>query len=221
MYTGLVQALGKLGYVSHLYGCTQVRIESQDFDFSDLQLGDSIAVNGVCLTVTRFTDRSFEADVSPETLALTTIPDWGVGTLLNLEKSLRLQDRLGGHFVQGHVDGIGVIESITPRGGAYQVRVRPPAELLKYIVYKGAISVDGVSLTVNGVDPETFELTVIPHSWTHTVFHTYRVGSRVNLEVDIIARYLERLLKPSEHLPVSQGLTLDALLSAGFANSTR
>ncbi len=197
MYTGIVQALGKIGFVSHLESSLRVQILSSTFDFTGIVLGESISVNGVCLTVVETSDQSFSADISPETLRLTGFQGIATGQEVNLEKSLKLSDRLGGHFVQGHVDGLGEILEIQVMGDAYRVRIGNPQALSRYIAQKGSICVDGVSLTVNQVGVNFFEVMIIPHTWTHTVFHGYQVGTRVNLEVDMIARHLERLLPAS------------------------
>lgn len=194
MYTGIIQALGKVvAKRAQASGC-ELEIATGTWDLSDVALGDSLAINGVCLTVTRLTEASFFADISPETLAKTTLGQFTIGTPVNLEKCLRPIDRLGGHWVQGHVDGVGQVMAIKPVGNAYELVIACPADLARYIAYKGSICVDGVSLTVNAVTDYQFHLMIIPHTWKATVISTYEVGTKVNLEVDIVARYLERLV---------------------------
>ncbi len=156
--------------------------------------GDSIACSGACLTVIELTGEGFVADVSVETLNLTTIGNWQTGSRINLEKAMRATDRLGGHIVSGHIDGIGEVVALEEDARSWRFRIRAPREIAKYIAHKGSITLDGTSLTVNIVDGAEFELNIIPHTMTHTVMGDYKIGSKVNLEVDLVARYLERLL---------------------------
>ena len=158
-------------------------------------MGESIAVNGVCLTVVAFDACSFQADASTETLALTTLGDLPLGRALNLERAMRPTDRLGGHMVSGHVDGVGRVLRIRDDARAQRWRFGAPAALLRYVAGKGSICVDGVSLTVNAVDGEGFEVALVPHTLAHTAFGETAVGDAVNLEVDLVARYVERLLQ--------------------------
>jgi riboflavin synthase len=185
MFTGIVQAVGKIVQLQPL------EVDCGALELSDVALGDSICVQGVCLTVTGLTGRGFTADVSPETLRVTCGLD-RTGAV-NLEKSLAVGDRLGGHLVAGHVDGVG--EVIRFSGGNLEVRV--PDELARYIARKGSICIDGVSLTVNGVEGAIFEVYLIPHTLEMTALSRLQPGSRVNLEVDLIARYVERLMRPA------------------------
>lgn len=193
MFTGIVQMVGSVDAVKPLGGDVRVCISAM-WDWGDVALGDSIATNGVCLTVVALTGNGFEADVSAETLQITTLPSWQRGQSVNLEKALTPQTRLGGHIVSGHVDGIGEVVSRHADARSERFLLRAPRTLAKYIAHKGSITVDGVSLTVNAVDGDEFELNIVPHTLCHTVMGGYSVGTRVNLEVDVIARYLERLL---------------------------
>lgn len=193
MFTGLVEATGRVAAFETQGGDVRLRITSDTLGFADVQLGDSIAVNGVCLTVVAFDAGSFDADVSTETLARTTLGVWSVGRLVNLEKSLRFGDRVGGHLVSGHVDGVGRVLAIAPDARATRWRFALPRSLSRFVAEKGSIAVDGVSLTVNAVGDEHFEVALIPHTQTVTAFAETAVGSAVNLEVDLLARYLDRL----------------------------
>lgn len=166
-------------------------------EVSDVRLGDSIAVNGVCLTVTQVDGGEFAVDISPETLRCTTLGALQPGSQVNLERALRVGDQLGGHLVSGHVDGVGQIRERREDADCLWFRVSAPTPLAKYVARKGSVCIDGVSLTVNAVDGPSFELQIIPHTQKETLFGTYHVGDRVNIEVDLIARYLERLLTPA------------------------
>jgi riboflavin synthase len=172
----------------------KLRVNTNQLDISKIQLGDSIATNGVCLTVARLCQDGFESDVSLETLSVTSIENWSIGSKVNLERSLTIDMRLGGHLVLGHVDGIGEILDRIPDARSERFRVGAPAELAKYIAQKGSITVDGISLTVNKVQGSEFELNIVPWTLEHTVMNTYQKGTKVNLEVDVIARYVERLM---------------------------
>jgi riboflavin synthase len=161
---------------------------------SDVALGDSIAVSGVCLTVIAFDTGSFDADVSLETLRCTKLGDLNKGDPVNLEKALTPETRLGGHIVSGHVDGVGEVVSRKPEGNSVHFKIRAPSELSKYIAAKGSITIDGTSLTVNAINADVFDLNIVPHTLQETTMDSFQAGTRVNLEVDVIARYLERLL---------------------------
>lgn len=195
MFTGLIEGVGALASSEPRGGDVRLRIQAGTLPFNEVRLGESIAVNGVCLTVIAFDDAGFEADVSTETLALTTLGRLGPGAPVNLERAMRPHDRLGGHLVSGHVDGVGAVESIEPDARAQRWRFSAPATLLRYIAKKGSICVDGVSLTVNEVDDAGFEVALVPHTVAHTAFSAARVGDAVNLEIDLVARYVERLLQ--------------------------
>ena len=193
MFTGLIQAVGCIAQIEKGEQDIRLRIETGKLPLEDVALGDSIATSGVCLTVTELPGDGYWADVSPETLSLTTLGTKGIGDSVNLETSLTLNTPLGGHLVSGHVDGVGQIEAIIEDARFWRVKVAAPENLARYIAMKGSICVDGTSLTVNQVEGASFELTIIPQTWEETVFSEYEVGSPVNLEVDVIARYLERL----------------------------
>ena len=195
MFTGLIQAVGRIAEIESGKQDIRLRIDTGKLPLEEVSLGDSIATSGVCLTVTDLPGDGFWADVSPETLSLTTLGGKGVGDPVNLETSLTLSTPLGGHLVSGHVDGVGHVEQIIEDDRFWRVRIRSPANLARYIAMKGSICVDGTSLTVNQVAGNAFDLTIIPQTWEETVFSEYQVGSPVNLEVDVIARYLERMMQ--------------------------
>lgn len=198
MFTGLIEGVGRVLAIEPRGGDARLRIEVGSLPFADVAIGESIAVNGVCLTVVEFDAASFAADASTETLALTTLGELAVDRALNLERAMRPTDRLGGHLVSGHVDGVGRVQQVWPDARAQRWRFLAPAPLLRYIAVKGSICVDGVSLTVNAVDDAGFEVALIPHTVAHTAFSTTNVGDAVNLEVDLVARYVERLLNSRE-----------------------
>ena len=193
MFTGLIQAVGRIAQIEKGEQDIRLRIETGKLPLAEVALGDSIATSGVCLTVTELPGDGYWADVSPETLSLTSLGTKSIGDPVNLETSLTLNTPLGGHLVSGHVDGVGQIKEIIEDARFWRVKVAAPENLARYIAMKGSICVDGTSLTVNQVDGASFELTIIPQTWEETVFSEYEVGSPVNLEVDVIARYLERL----------------------------
>ena len=182
---------------------------------SDVNLGDSIAVNGVCLTVIQHDEKHFVADVSNETLSLTSLGELALGSEANLEKALTLQTRLGGHLVSGHVDGLGEVVKRYDEGRSVRMHIKAPHELAKYIAAKGSICVDGISLTVNRIEGAIFELNIVPHTIQETIMKHYSNGSRVNLEVDVIARYLERLLVGGA-VETRHGITEALLAEHGF-----
>lgn len=194
MFTGIIQALGSVQSMEHRGESIRLTVSSTKLDMSDVALGDSIATNGVCLTVTEFGSDYYCADVSAETIKYTGFADYKAGSTLNLEKAMRPTDRFGGHIVSGHVDGVGEVKRIVKHAGYIEIWISAPTELAKYIAHKGSITVDGVSLTVNDVDGQEFMLWIIPHTLQETVIGTYKTGSKVNLEVDVVARYLERLM---------------------------
>ncbi len=196
MFSGIVAAVGRIAKVQPLERGVRIGIHAVRLGLDDVAIGDSICVNGVCLTVIAKTTTSFDADVSAETLACTVGLD--AAGEVNLEKSLRLADRLGGHLVSGHVDGVGEVLKFEALGESRLLRVRAPAELAKYIARKGSIAVQGVSLTVNTVSGTDFDINLIPHTISATTLKQLKPGSRVNLEVDLIARYVERMLAASE-----------------------
>ncbi|ALN93034.1 riboflavin synthase [Lysobacter gummosus] len=194
MFTGIIEGVGSLASTQDLGGDVRLRIATGTLDFSEPKLGESISVNGVCLTVIAFGSGWFDADASTETLSLTTLGALKPGALTNLERAMRPTDRLGGHMVSGHVDGVGAVLSVHEDARAQRWRFRAPQPLLRYIAKKGSICVDGVSLTVNEADSEGFEVALIPHTVQNTAFAQTGVGASVNLEIDLVARYVERLL---------------------------
>ncbi len=204
MFTGIIEGVGRLAARASIGGDVRFTFEVGSLPFDDVRLGESIAVNGTCLTVIESDATSFKADASTETLAVTTLGRLPLGAALNLERAMRPTDRLGGHIVSGHVDGLGTVQSITDDARAQRWRFAVPAALLKYIAKKGSICVDGTSLTVNEVDDEGFEVALIPHTVAHTRFAETRIGDAVNLEIDLMARYAERLLGQGENVQGEQ-----------------
>ncbi|MCW8883887.1 MAG: riboflavin synthase [Motiliproteus sp.] len=195
MFTGIIEALGEVAESQQQGGDLRLRIKTGKLDLADVKLGDSIAVNGVCLTAVELPGDGFWADVSRETLAHTEFEQFRPGDPVNLEKALTPSSRLGGHIVSGHVDGIGTIIDKRDDGRSIRFTIQAPKNLGRYIAAKGSICVDGVSLTVNGVSGDCFELNIVPHTLVETLIKYYSVGRIVNLEVDLIARYLERMLQ--------------------------
>jgi len=219
MFTGIIEAIGSIHAMTPKGGDVRVYVSTGKLDLADVKLGDSIAVNGVCLTAVELPGDGFWADVSRETLARTAFVDLKTGSRVNLEKALTPTSRLGGHLVSGHVDGVGEIVAREDNARAVQFRIRAPRELARYIALKGSITVDGTSLTVNAVNGAELELTIVPHTLAETIMADYRPGRRVNLEVDLLARYLERLLlgdKAAE--PSSNGISEAFLAEHGYLN---
>lgn len=196
MFSGIVAAVGRVSRADQAAGGVRLRVDAGGLDLGDVAIGDSIAVNGVCLTVVAKSAQTFEADVSRETLRSTM--GCTAGSRVNLEQALRLADRLGGHLVSGHVDGVGTVKRCNPAGGSRLLAVAAPRGLAKYIARKGSIAVNGVSLTVNAVKGTEFTVNLIPHTLTASNLGALKSGDRVNLEVDMMARHAERLLKPGK-----------------------
>ncbi len=194
MFTGLIQSVGRLLAREVRGGDQRLRFAWGGLPHDDIALGESIAVSGCCLTVVAWDDEGWDADVSNETLALTTLGALPTGAAVNLERSLLPTDRLGGHLVSGHVDAVGRVEKVWDDGRSQRWRFAAPAAVLRYVAVKGSIAVDGTSLTVNAVDDAGFEVNLVPHTVAHTAFGETAVGAAVNLEVDTVARYVERLL---------------------------
>ena len=215
MFTGIVETVGHIQAVNQKAGDFEIVIESQ-LDLSDVQLGDSIAVSGVCLTVTKLQGQSFFADVSAETIKRTKIGQLPIGGQVNLEKACTPNTRLGGHIVSGHVDGVAHVTSIYANANATDYWLESPANLAHYIAEKGSVTLDGISLTVNEVSGNQFRLTIIPHTSERTAISNWQVGSGVNLEVDVIARYLERLMQGRAEGSATSGVTLDLLHKSGM-----
>lgn len=220
MFTGIVQAVGNIGQLETRGGDLRLHVDCGALDLSDVAIGDSIAVNGVCLTAVTCSAGGFWADVSGETLALTTLGEARSGARVNLEKALTPSSRLGGHLVSGHVDGVGTVRARRDDGRSVRFEFEAPRELARYIAQKGSICVDGVSLTVNAVDGAEFSLNIVPHTLEHTTLGGLHAGQRVNLEVDLIARYLERLLMERGSGPGSR-LDENFLRAHGFLGGSK
>ena len=217
MFTGIIEAVGTIADVQSKGTDTRLRINTGKLALEDVQLGDSIAVNGVCLTVVELPGDGFWADVSAETLSKTTLANASRASKVNLEKALTPTTRLGGHLVSGHVDGIGEVVLREAAGRSVHFRLRAPEDLARYIAQKGSICVDGISLTVNAVEGQIFDLNIVPHTLAQTTMGDFTVGQQVNLEVDIIARYLERMLSAGGEKEVDSGrISKEFLAQNGF-----
>jgi riboflavin synthase len=209
MFTGIIQSVGEVREVRQRAGDVEIIIDGRGLSLADVAVGDSIAASGCCLTVTRLSENGFAADVSLETLSMTTLGSWVAGSPANLEKALRAGDALGGHYVTGHVDGVAKVVEVHGDARSQRVEFEVPLPLARYIARKGSVCIDGTSLTVNEVSQNRFGVNLIPHTLANTVAATYRPGTLVNLEVDIIARYVERMftgtqdLQPGPQFPVS------------------
>ena len=212
MFTGIIKAVGEVGQIARQGGDLRLTIQSPDLPWAELDVGESISVNGVCLTAVAFVSGGFLTDVSAETLAVTTLQQVSVGSRVNLEPALALGERLGGHLVSGHVDCIGTIKAREVDARSVRIDVEVPAEYGRYIAKKGSVCIDGVSLTVNTVAANTFSVNIIPHTAEVTTVKTYEVGGLVNIEVDLLARYLERLLTADD----GNGITQDFLRANGY-----
>jgi len=197
MFTGIVQGVGRIRSVEPRGGDVTMWIETGAVSLTGIELGGSIAVNGCCLTAVECEPSAFKADLSRETLSLTTAGEWAPGSRVNIEKALTAGQALGGHYVTGHVDGVGQVVSRHDDARSVRVEFEVPGELARYVARKGSICVDGVSLTVNGASGRRFDVNLVPHTLEVTILGGYQPGTRVNLEVDIIARYLERLVAES------------------------
>ncbi len=220
MFTGIVESVGTLKSLSKRGNGYEIVVETaESFRLKDrVQLGDSVANNGVCLTVTRISGNSFYADVSAETVEHTCFANYARGQKINLELACTPSTHLGGHIMQGHVDGVGEVVKSTQLDDAINVWIKAPTELLKYIAHKGSIAVDGISLTVNEIEGDIFRLTLIPHTQNSINFSNFNVGTRVNLEVDVLARYLERLFmqETKSQTEKKSGITMESLAKNGF-----
>ena len=220
MFTGIIEAIGTVVDIQDRGGDVRLRIDTGPLDLGDVAPGDSIAVNGVCLTAVELPGDGFVADVSCETLSLTSLGQLAAGGLVNLEKALTLATRLGGHLVSGHVDGLGTVIERHDDARSVRFTIEAPDHLARYIAHKGSITVDGTSLTVNSVDGKRFELNIVPHTLKETIMGDYVAGRRVNLEVDLVARYLERLLLGDKAAESGAGtIDMDTLVRAGFVKS--
>jgi riboflavin synthase len=221
MFTGIIEAVGRIQSMQPRGGDVRLYVKTGSLDLGDVKLGDSIAVNGVCLTAVELPGDGFWADVSQETIRRTALSRLKEGSRVNLEKALTPSSRLGGHLVSGHVDGVGKVLSMNEDARSWHFRIEAPAALARYIAEKGSITVDGTSLTVNSVDGAVFDLNIVPHTMQETVMGDYQAGSPVNLEVDLIARYLERLLlgdKAAEPAAESR-LSMSFLAENGYLKS--
>lgn len=222
MFTGIIEAVGTIKAININAQGARLVIATNSLDMSDVKLGDSIATNGICLTVVDFDQHTYSADVSNETLQRTGFAYYKTGMNVNLEKAMLASTRFGGHMVSGHVDGVSEVLSITNNGNSIEYWLSMPNDLSHYIAEKGSVTVDGTSLTVNALNEQPgsskFRLTIVPHTVKETVFSAYQVGTKVNLEVDLIARYLERLLTKVHNEPseAKSNVTTDLLKRTGF-----
>lgn len=215
MFTGIIEAVGAVKRLEPMGGDLRFVIDSGSLDMSDVQIGDSIAVNGVCLTVIEFDSGTFSADVSNETISLTSLNGLKAGSAVNLEKAMLPTTRMGGHLVSGHVDGLGTVVNKSGDARSIRLEIEVPVELKKYIAIKGSICIDGTSLTVNSVDNRIVGLNIVPHTQERTVIQHYSKGTKVNLEVDLVARYLETLLLNMDDKDKSK-VNMELLTRAGF-----
>lgn len=216
MFTGIIQAIGQIGRIESRGGDTRLSVATGKLPLADVKLGDSIAVNGVCLTAIALGAVEFSADVSRETLHRTTLGQLHSGAPVNLELALLPTTRLGGHLVSGHIDGVGRVVEKRDDGRSVRFTLQAPDELAKYIAAKGSIAIDGISLTVNEVDGARFGVNIVPHTLAETTLGRTDPGHKVNLEVDLLARYLERLMLGDSAAHAGAGVTLEQLRSAGF-----
>ena len=218
MFTGIIEAVGTLTAITPKREDISVTVDAGQLDMSDVKLGDSIATNGVCLTVTHLDGRRYTADLSVETMNKTGFTGYKVGDTVNLEKAMLPTTRFGGHIVSGHVDGVGEIIERQLVGRAIELWVAMPQEIARYVAEKGSVTVDGISLTVNGLRKNAFKLTIVPHTSQETTIDQFQVGRRANLEVDVMARYMERLLQGADESQEPQSrLTMEFLQQNGFA----
>ena len=215
MFTGIIEAVGSVKSMQPAGGDLRFEIDTGTLDTGDVKIGDSIAVNGVCLTVIAFDSTSFAADVSNETISLTSLKGLKAGSAVNLEKAMLPTTRMGGHLVSGHVDGLGTVVSKSGDARSIRLEIEVPAELKKYIAVKGSICIDGTSLTVNSVKDLVVGLNIVPHTQERTVIQHYTKGTKVNVEVDLIARYLETLLLNADDNDRGR-VSKDMLARAGF-----
>ena len=219
MFTGIIQAIGEIMASEPRGGDIRLTVASGDLDLTSTALGDSIAVNGACLTAVELGERSFAADVSVETMNKTSLGDLAVGSPVNLEPALTLNDALGGHLVSGHVDGVGQLIEMQTDARSIRYRFEVEPALQHYIAAKGSVTIDGTSLTVNQVVDNRFDVNIVPHTQQKTIFQHYRPGTRVNIEVDIIARYLERLLHGrADAGDAKEQQLVQTLINSGFIN---
>ena len=219
MFTGIIQAVGAIDSIESIGGDMRLLIDAADLGLGDSELGDSIAVNGVCLTAVSYSNRGFAADVSLETLDKTSLGNLKPGSRVNLEKALTLDTALGGHLVSGHVDGLGRVIDIHADARSIRYRFELDPSLQHYIAAKGSVTIDGTSLTVNHVENNQFDVNIVPHTQQKTIFGGYEVNTQVNLEVDIIARYLERLISGRAEAQAPDQQMLATLVKSGFVKT--
>ena len=214
MFTGIVEEVGK---VTGVIGgsCGSITVQAYKI-LEDMNIGDSIAVNGVCLTVTRFDKNSFTADVMAETMRMTNLGKLSFGDIVNLERAMSANGRFGGHIVSGHIDGVGIIKEIKPEGNAMWLTVSADKDILRYIIQKGSITIDGVSLTVAYIDDYCFKVSIIPHTGEETILLKKKVGDMVNLENDIISKYVEKLMVQGDSEKKKSNIDMDFLSKCGF-----
>ena len=212
MFTGIIKAIGEVGQITPQGGDMRLSIESADIPWTEFAVGESISVNGVCLTAVELSARGFLTDVSLETLEVTALKDLATGSRVNLEPALALGERLGGHLVSGHVDCVGTIKGREPAARSVRLDIEIPQEYRRYVAKKGSVCIDGVSLTVNEVSDAVFSVNIIPHTADMTIIGDYKTGTIVNIEVDLLARYLERLLTTGN----DSGITKDFLRAHGY-----
>ena len=217
MFTGIVKAKGRIRSLKKQGGDLCISVESKELDWSIFDVGESISVNGVCLTATALHSDGFDADVSIETINVTALAGLTTGSAVNLEPSISLGERLGGHLVSGHVDCVGTVAARESDARSVSLKIEVPHEVGRYLAKKGAVCVDGVSLTINEVSEQAFEVNIIPHTAEETIIGDYAVGSAVNIEVDLLARYIERLLDRDEISKADAGLSKDFLKAHGYA----
>jgi riboflavin synthase len=215
MFTGLIQSVGKVRSLNRQGNSATLQVVSELVK-EDLQLGESIAVNGICLTVTSWDDQAFAADVSPETLDCSNLGELRPNMPVNLERALRLSDRLGGHLVSGHIDCVATVKRRVADQNAIRFEFNMPTEAMRYVVEKGSVAIDGISLTVNTVTEDSFAVAIIPHSLAKTTLKDCHEGAKVNIETDLLGRYVERLLRPKAEGSSGQGISLEFLAKNGF-----
>lgn len=220
MFTGIIEAVGTINAISINSQGARIDIGTGGLDMSDVKLGDSIAANGICLTVIDFNSGSYSADVSKETLSRTGFANYSVGQKVNLEKAMLATTRFGGHMVSGHVDAVCEITAVTNNGNSNEYWLAMPDDIAHYVAEKGSITIDGISLTVNAIKDNHFRLTIVPHTTEQTIIGFYQAGTKVNVEVDLVARYLERLLlkksAPKDQSTADSGVTEALLRKNGF-----
>ncbi|WP_445114683.1 riboflavin synthase [Acinetobacter sp. WZC-1] len=217
MFTGIIESLGKVESLQSMGGDVRLRIQTS-LDMSDVQLGDSIATNGICLTVIEWGDNWYAVDVSRESLSRSTLGEWKTGQPVNVEKAMLPTTRFGGHIVSGHVDAVGEISLVRSDARSLYFEVTAPVEIAKYLAEKGSVTVDGISLTINHLHGNILSLNLIPHTAERTNIATWKVGTRVNLEVDLLARYIERLLlgDRAAEQNTQSSISMEFLAKSGF-----